>query len=63
LVIIVHQPTACSATSLCLPLVVSSAASVGDLAMVAPGMPRPTVALLESPAPEEPMSEVLVALV
>jgi hypothetical protein len=36
LVSIVHRAAACPVTSLCLPLEVSSVASVGDLAMVPP---------------------------
>jgi hypothetical protein len=45
-------------TSLCLPLVVSSVASMGDLDMVSPGLPWPAVAPLEFPMSEETMSVV-----
>jgi hypothetical protein len=57
LALIVRRPAAHLATSPYVPLVASSDARVGDLAMVLLGYPRPVVAPWETPAPEEPSLE------
>jgi hypothetical protein len=57
LALIVHRSAAHLATSPYVPLVASSNARVGDLAMVLLGYPRPVVAPWETPAPEEPSPE------
>jgi hypothetical protein len=54
---IIHHPAAFMVTSLCPPLVASLAASMGDIAVVTLGLPRPVVESVESPTLEEPTLE------
>jgi hypothetical protein len=52
--LIVRRPTMRAVTPLYLPLVVSSAASMGDLALVSLSLPRMVAIPWEMPAPEAP---------